>query len=349
MGLAALVAIGMLGVGAFGASADTPPPRPAHPAALTGVNLAGGDFGPEGVFEGTYGKDYEYPDAAVAAPFRAAGMNTVRLPIRWERIQKAPFAPLDPTEMARIDAMVAGMAGFEAIILDVHNYAKYRDVRLTGDARSSAMLADLWERLARRYKGNAHIAFGLMNEPVDVPAADWARIAAASTRAIRATGARNLILVPGTNWTGAHSWTSGGAGSNAAALAGFRDPGDHFAFELHQYFDWNSSGSNETCVTPGVAVGRLEAATQWLRAQHAQGLLGEFGVARNPACLAVLERVMDYVDRNSDVWLGWTAWAGGGWWGDYAFTLQPAPDGTPRPQMTVLGRHVRKPAQLRSP
>ena len=45
-----------------------------------------------------------------------------------------------------------------------------------------------------------------MNEPHDVPATQWLASANAAIAAIRETGATNLVLVPGTIWTGAHSW-----------------------------------------------------------------------------------------------------------------------------------------------
>jgi endoglucanase len=50
--------------------------------------------------------------------------------------------------------------------------------------------------------------------------------------------------------------------------------------------------------------------------------------------------MLTYMDSNSDVWRGWTYWAGGAWWGDYPLSVQPGDDGKPRPQMTVLVRHA---------
>lgn len=33
--------------------------------------------------------------------------------------------------------------------------------------------------------------------------------------------------------------------------------------------------------------------------------------------------MLNYVEGNRDVWLGWTWWAAGPWWGEYQFTLEP--------------------------
>ncbi|WP_375397609.1 glycoside hydrolase family 5 protein [uncultured Sphingomonas sp.] len=339
----AVAAVALLLAGPRGpmlSAADNDAQIPVRRLAMTGVNLAGGEFGGEGR-PLVVNRDYVYPDGAAAAPFLAAGMNIARVPIRWENIQRAPLALLDPEEMAHVDAALAALAGFRWIVLDIHNYARFQGVRLTDDDRSAAMLANLWGQLARRCRGNPRLVFGLMNEPVDVSAAAWRRIAEASVLAIRRTGARNLILVPGTNWSGAHSWTTGGAQSNAAAMAGFRDPGNRFAFELHQYLDRDSSGTNPECVGRKEAVDRLRAATAWLEAQGARGFLGEFGSGPGRDCLDSLEGMLDHLERHSRAWIGWTAWAGGAWWGDNPFSLQPDGGGRSKPQLLVLRRHVR--------
>ena len=88
--------------------------------------------------------------------------------------------------------------------------------------------------------------FGLMNEPNGVAATQWLAAANAAIAGIRASGAQNLVLVPGVRWTGAHSWYSGDSGSNAAVMGGVVDPLDHYAYELHQYLDSDSSAPRRT-------------------------------------------------------------------------------------------------------
>src|SRR5262249_16290920 len=151
-------------------------------------------------------------------------MNTFRLPFRWERLQRSLHDELDVAESARIDAVVRFATGKGArVILDVHNYARYRGSLIGTDAVPGPALVDLWRRLASRYKGNERVVFGLMNEPVGVSAQAWRDAAQASISGIRSTGAKNLILVPGTLWTGAHSWLRGGEGrSNASVMADLR-------------------------------------------------------------------------------------------------------------------------------
>jgi endoglucanase len=307
---------------------------------MHGINLAGGEFKPE-ILPGQVWKDYVYPDRSVADPFVKHGFDTVRLPVLWERIQPEPFKPLSDSEIALVDASIKELDGFSTILLDIHNYAYYRGQRLDKIDRGGAMLADLWTRLAQHYAGSPNMAFGIMNEPHDIDAWAWRKIADETVAAIRAAGAKNLLFIPGTSWTGAHSWTAGGENSNAAAFQTFRDPGNNFIFELHQYLDPDSSGTTSACVESSLARERMVAVTQWLRDRKAKGFLAEFGSPQSGECLKSLGALMDYMNANNDVWAGWTYWAGGPWWGNYMLSIQPD-QGQDKPQMRTLLDHMNR-------
>ena len=147
----------------------------------------------------------------------------------------------------------------------------------------------------------------------------------AAVTAIRAGGATQLILIPGTDYTGAHSWTA--ANGNGAAWSGYHgDPLDNFAFEMHQYLDSNSSGASPVC-TPNAGATRLTAATNWLVQNKAKGFLAEFGWSTDPTCRREGESVMSVLDPNRSPWIGWTWWAAGPWWpSNYPFFLGPKKD-----------------------
>jgi len=57
-----------------------------------------------------------------------------------------------------------------------------------------------------------------------------------------------------------------------------------------------------------------------------------------------IHNMLNYVDANADVWLGWSWWAAGPWWGNYMFTLEPTNLGQPsqadRAALAVLQQHV---------
>ena len=306
--------------------------------ALVGVNLAGADFGDEAL-PGVFGKDYTYPTAQEMAYFRAKGMNVFRLPFRWERLQHSPLAPLDEAELARIRAFVEEATGQGAyVVLDVHNYARFRGavVGAKGSPVPAGALADFWGRLAAQFAGNDKVILGLMNEPYDMPTELWRDVANQAIARIRSVGAPNLILVPGNGWSGAHSWFSHDYGTpNSVAMAQISDPANNIAYDLHQYLDGDSSGTDANCAGKTIGSERLEEVTGWLRKAHAMGFLSEFAGGANETCTAALRDMLGFMGQNRDVWLGWTWWAAGPWWGDYMFSLEPEA-GRDKPQMRVL-------------
>lgn len=321
------------------------------PMPYRGVNLAGAEFGVAsdgtGANPGTFGTHYIYPDPAFSSgysadPFISKGMTTFRLPFRWERLQRTRRAAFDAAELSRLRTTVSRLTGKGAfVLLDPHNYARYGTALIGSSAVPDADFADFWSRLATEFKGNPSVLFGLMNEPYDLPTEQWVSSANAALAAIRATGATNLVLVPGNAWTGAHSWGQSWYGTaNAVAMLQVRDPGNNVAFEVHQYLDSGFSGASSACVSTTTGADQLAGFTQWLRANGKRGFLGEFATGTSATCLTALDNLLSHLDANADVWLGWTWWAAGPWWGSDWTSLEPSSTGADKPQMAVLARHL---------
>lgn len=322
---------GWLALGLAGSVLGLAGTVPAAATELTGINLAGGEFGG---LKAKYGHGYIYPNPGQIDDFAKLGMNVFRLPVRWERIVAEPGGPLLETEMARIDSVVdTATARGASVIIDVHSYARFAGQPLGSPTVAAADLVSLWSNLAQRYKSNPKVIFGLMNEPVRIPAAEWAATAQAAVDAIRSRGARNLVLVPGINWSGAWTWNKRINGvSNAEAMTGFRDPEHNIAFDFHQYFDAYSSGTGPACGTEAEAARRINVATAWLVKTNNRGFLSEFGLGRSPECLVALRAVLTTLAADPH-WQGWTIWASAQWFGTYQFNLYPA---TNPPQLDVL-------------
>ena len=303
---------------------------------LAGLNLAGGEFG---AAPGVYGRDYIYPSPAEFDYAKAKGFAVVRIPFLWERLQPRARGPFDQAEQARLVQVVEeATARGLGVILDLHNYGRREGAIVGSDAAPVEMFTDFWRRMGVVFGGRKGVIFGLMNEPHDQPVDGWARAAEAAVAAIRATGACTPILIPGANWSGAHSWYGPREGvSNAQAMGKIARAGTTL-FEFHQYLDPDSSGTGAVCRTPAEAAGALRIATRWLRAHKAQGFLGEFGAPDSPQCLAGLEAMIDHMRANADVWAGWAYWAAGAWWPKtYPLSVQPV-DGVDRPQMAALAK-----------
>lgn len=311
---------------------DTPRPK-------AGVNLAGAEFGR---VPGRVGSEYSYPGARHLDYFASLGMTLVRLPFRWERLQPALFGAFDAAELKRLTAFVTAARSRQlTVVLDPHNYAKryiaadgWRAEHLIGSAQvPKSAFADFWSKLAQTFRGDDGVWFGLMNEPNAIAVDAWLDAANAAIAGIRAEQAQNLILVPGANWTGAHSWESSGN----EAMAGVRDAANNFAFEVHQYFDPDSSGGSAEAVSETIGAERIAAFEAWARKNGFRAFLGEFGIADNTTSLNAGRNLLQALDRGRDVWIGWAAWAAGpSWPDDGIFLLEPRRDGTMRPQARVL-------------
>ena len=147
----------------------------------TGVNLAGAEFGPTPTPGnlGTYGTHYIYPTSAEVDYYVGKGMDTFRLPFRWERLQPTQSGPLDSTELSRLNNFVNYATSKGAYVaIEPHNFARYypdpgnfqsSTQGLVGSAVPNSAFADFWSRLANNYKSNPRVIFNLMNEPNTMP------------------------------------------------------------------------------------------------------------------------------------------------------------------------------------
>jgi len=322
-----------------------------------GVNLSCAEFGQNNL-PGTYNTHYTYPTQAEVDYFRNRGMNIIRLPFRWERLQQATNAALNSTELGRLHTFVsATTAKGVHVILEPHNFARYYPDTanfqssaqgLVGSYYPNSVFSNFWWRIADIYKTNQLVNFNLMNEPNTMPTEQWVAAANAAIAGIRAAGATNVIHVPGNQWTGAHAWTENYYGTpNSIAMLNIVDPASNVVFEVHQYLDSNSSGTTTNIVNANIGVARIAAFTTWLRGNNKRGFLGEFAVANSTVGSGgtligdeALTNMLNYIATNADVWEGWAWWAAGPWWGSYMFTLEPTNIGQPgqveRAAMPVL-------------
>ena len=285
-----------------------------------GVNLAGAEFGVPaqewgGVNIGTYGTDYTFPTHGELDYYAKQNMNTIRLPFSWERVQPTMNGALNQTYLGRIDDVVHyAYARGITVVLDPHNYG-YGYGNLVGTPGTpSQSFADLWSKLASHYVRDKNVLFGLMNEPHEQSPSEWVAPVNAAIAAIRTTGSKQEILVPGTHYTGGDSWlTSGNADIFAANVV---DPLHNMAFEIHQYSDADQSGSSASVVSPTIGAERLAGVTNWAEKTGNHLFLGEFGSGSDAASLANLRNMLDFMKVHSGVWQGGTEWGGGPWWGN---------------------------------
>lgn len=306
---------------------------------LKGVNLAGAEFN-AAAMPGVVNRDYVYPSAEEFAYFSRQGMNTIRLPFLWERIQPRLYGALEPAELARLKTAVdRAQANKMCLILDLHSYGAYRGNPIGSTAVEVRAFLDVWEKLALAFPDPKRVALGLSNEPYTLPIAQWANIAQLTVNRLRALNSRHLILVTGGRWSGIHEWRQEFDGSsNASSFANLHDPLQRTVIEVHQYADANFSGTGNTCLSPACFQTMFKTVNDWASLHHQQLFLGEFGTPPDSSCLAALDAMLSHT-TNSAIWRGWTYWAAGAWWGNYPLGISPR-HGAEAPQLAVLRKYL---------
>lgn len=341
----ALVAVrdALLSTGDQAGFTVAPPTKPLGPGLqYVGLNLAGAEFGNSlgpayatNPNTGTYGRDYTFPTHAEIDAYSSQGMNIFRVPLQWERLQPAAKGPLDGAYLSRMDDLVryAGSKG-TTVVLDIHNYG-YGYGHLVGSAATpDSAFADLWSRIAGHYAATPNVMFDLMNEPNAQAPGQWLTAANAAIAAIRAAGAKQEILVPGTYYENGDSWVKQGNASLFAEKV--VDPDNNIAFQIHQYNDWDQNGDWTDVVSPTIGVERLVDVTAWAESRGVRLFLGEFGAGTDTASLSAMKNQLAFVQAHSAVWQGVTAWGGGPWWPEgYPFSTEPV-NGAASPQVQVL-------------
>ena len=278
-----------------------------------GINISGAEFG--GGIGGTNNSQYHWPTLSELQFYKEHGVDLVRLPFTWERMQGSLGGPLNANELNLLKGVLANAAtlGMD-IIIDLHNYGRYNNVAFGAvGGPTSAQFADFWAKLSNEVKGyTSLVGYDLMNEPHDMPTANgWKDAAQAAVNSIRTVDMSHKIFVEGNAWASAQYWKI----DNANFL--INDPANKIVYEAHVYFDrynqgayYNSYDSEQAY--PMVGVDRLKPFVEWLKANNAEGFIGEFGVpSDDPRWITVVTNAMDYMNANN---LDATAWGGGTWW-----------------------------------
>jgi endoglucanase len=299
------------------AAAATKPPINAGIRKSNGLTFAGAEFG-EGNVPGVYGHDYIYPtDRADYSVFCSKGLTNVRIPFRWERLQRTFGGALHGPDLKLLKAAVssAGAAGCK-VTLDLHNFGRYHKRAVTASLPNMVRLASFWASLATEMAPlKKHIyGFELMNEPNDLPGkgAWWYLATQLAITEIRKRDATTRILVPGYSWQSSRRWRFP---DNNEEM--FRLKGGNLLFSAHQYFDQDESGTYVQAYEPGrdaQTFRRSDDFLKWLGEHKVDGIITEVGVPGDDAgWLSVLDKYYARVATHPRI-AGTLLWAAGPWW-----------------------------------
>lgn len=146
---------------------------------VRGINIM--DLGNAGgVLPGVMGTNYPKPTLTGMQRLKARGLDVVRIPFLWERIQPVLNGALNTTYLGYLldTLQYANTAGLK-VIVDMHNYGRYTSGGVArpfggAGAPTKAQYADAWRRIATAIRNtpdayNALYAYDIMNEPHDLP------------------------------------------------------------------------------------------------------------------------------------------------------------------------------------
>ena len=172
---------------------------------------------------------------------KAAGFNTLRVPVSWDDHVSGSGYTINSEWMDRVEEVVNyGIADNMYVILNVHHNNGWEAPTYANEANAKDRLTKLWQQISTRFsKYGDKIIFETMNEPLS--GSDWwgtqeffdvvNDLNAAAVSTIRATGGNNakrLIMIPGYT-----------AGSNDFQLSAIEIPSDNkLAISVHAYLPY---------------------------------------------------------------------------------------------------------------
>lgn len=343
-----------------------------------GVNISGLEY--DGTFLDAM---YQHPDKPDIRYFVEQGMNTIRLPIRWEFVVSTTkensvesYNPSSPhvNDMylkSVYDTVEKYLKSGVAVDLDLHNYMRFckagenvgqaneptDPIANQCDVMNSEQLAYIWGVIAKKFAPLANqypdlLMFEIMNEPysfVDgsgqpvagqtIKTDELFKMEVAAVKEIRKHAANNYILLSGNYWDPLHGWTNkspfpsdvpNGTVFTAAKLRAEGIDVNRIVIDMHQYFDYNFSGTHKECqkfnsyqhftqvmdlIDPQTGA---DIFGQWMKENNMKVFLGEFGASNELNCREDLDYMLRYVNEHAysddkpteGGFIGWTAWRG---------------------------------------
>ncbi|MEO5773416.1 MAG: glycoside hydrolase family 5 protein [Sphingomicrobium sp.] len=248
--------------------------------------------------EGEWGRAIAEDDFAI---IKAAGFNSVRIPVRWSaHALTAPPYTIDPTFMARVKHVVAlADAQNLGVILNMHHYLELFD-----DPNAHAVrFAELWKQIAAEFKGEGkNVWFELINEPNGkLNDSNLLALLTPALANVRATNPTRPVIIGGQNWSGVGS------------LATLQLPNDPYIVPtIHTYDPFNFTHQGATWITPTPPLGRtfgsdadyaeldknLQAVKNYMTSTGRVPFVGEYGANDDPA-VPLSERVKYYQTMTS--------------------------------------------------
>ncbi|KAB8664854.1 hypothetical protein FH972_026277 [Carpinus fangiana] len=206
--------------------------------------------------------------------------------------------------------------------IDVHNYARWNGGIIGQGGPTDHQFSGLWQKLASRYASKgSQMVFGVMNEPHDLNITTWRKTVQGAVNSIRnVTGNNNnIILIPGTLYCSAGAFVS--ESTEVTKVSNPDGSKTNLILDVHQYLDADYSGQSTECTSS--LISGFQGLANYLRSNGRKALLSETGGGNTDSCVKYTCPLLDFLNSNSDVFLGWTSWAAGSFDASYHLTETP--------------------------
>ncbi len=311
---------------------------------LRGVNAVAGEIAWKG--EGVpvvSGTNYQFLQPADIDYLVSKKINFIRLVYSWEYLQPTLNADFPDTEYNRKFTETVNYMTSKGLYVMVEphggsdpNFFRYKGSPVGSAQFPISAFANFWKFMSLKFKSNDRVLYGLGNEPHTIDTATVFAAQQAAIDAIRATGSRQMIMIELNHfdhiYTLNETWTDPSRKmTNAQAMLTIKDPINNTVVEMHEYFSNAGSGTNSDIESVVATVNRVKKGVDWARANNIKLFLGEFGADKNnPLAQQAVINLLDYLNDNSDVVLGWAWWAAGpySWWSNYRFSLLTSKNNT---------------------
>lgn len=249
-------------------------------------------------------------DVTNFARIKAAGFDTVRLPVRWSA-HLDNQNKIDADFLARVDEVInAALAADLNIVLNIHHFEELMEA----PGSHTATFLSLWDQLSYYYQDlPARVYFEVLNEPNGaLRGAGVRRLQAEAIARIRRYNPDRTLILGGENWSGLDSLDT-----NLRT----DDPNVVYTFHYYQPFDfthqntpwtgpdgpkgvknWGSTGERRSVRA------HMGQAARFARQWGHPVFLGEFGAYEGAPERARLNYLQSVRSEAEAAGIGWCVW-----------------------------------------
>lgn len=313
----------------------------------------------------------QFPYVCDLQYFAETGVNTVRLPFKWDYIQDflSSDIPINWSKGSYAAQMLTVVNQWTSknytVILAMYNHMRYSYCAIgSSDCWvDKKRYAEVWRQIASQFVNNSRVVFSLMNEPnvQDYLESDnnGTQIVLdnqnAAARAIRLTGATQLILYSGNNGSNPRFWNSNDYGySNSEIFIPSNIDDPHYKIEVKMFYANPESEIEQGCIEEAInfpqqclEMQNPDAFLEWMNSTNISVIVGQTGGTSSEECIICINQGTMWAMIQNNIhgigmWVGGHAWFSYNGSTNYPLYLAPI-HSIPQKQMTEGFQNVSNP------